>query len=430
MLKKICVLFFAFFLGVSVFSCTTTTAEKPQLNLMISGLQQPSEKVFLKTFVRLFEAETGISVNLSYVLPADLKNQIASEQTGNAPTSDAIMVDTANMKPYVENGWMSDLASLVNSFTDRTITDKFTAWTNAGESQYFLPVSFDVYISIFSVDALPYMPSTVDVLRNEDSEIIQIESITWEEYAAWAVAIKQATGFAKAGLPMSATNSQLIYAMGGIALAYGSQPFPRINETEAISAWNLIAGMANQGALVSETVLSTVNQIGPLLTAGTLWLGFGHMGPIGSAYAANPSQYVLGPAPIAESTETAGSTAGAWTFGIPKNAPHYEEAQTWLAFLTEPETNYLYCSQLGGVISPVEEVISHLGTSNTDRIMAVGLNSFQGQVNLAIVDTSHYTSWTEVKEIYIALCERLLSGVPIMDAEADAFQAQLDALHT
>jgi len=77
----------------------------------------------------------------------------------------------------------------------------------------------------------------------------------------------------------------------------------------------------------------------------------------------------------------------------------------------------------------VEEVISHLGTSNTDRIMAVGLNSFQGQVNLAIVDTSQYASWTSVKEIYIALCERLLSGVPIMDAEANAFQAQLDALH-
>ena len=57
-----------------------------------------------------------------------------------------------------------------------------------------------------------------------------------------------------------------------------------------------------------------------------------------------------------------------------------------------PEINYLYCSQLGGVISPVKEVVNHLGKSTTDKIMAIGLSSFDEEVEISIVNTSGHTS--------------------------------------
>lgn len=427
MLKKIQVILMVFVLFFSFFACQKTTEEK-QITLMISGLQQPSEKVFLKTFVRLFEAETGISVNLTYILPSNLINQIEQEQTSTDYISDVVMVDTANMSRYIEGDWMSDLSSFMNDHTDRTITDLFDSYTSVGEKTYFVPVSYDIYISIYNKEALPYIPESVEVTKNLSDEIIQIDSITWEEFSEWAIAIKDSTGQAKTGFPMSATNSQLIYPMSGMALAYGTNTFPSINDTNSLIAWNLIADMANHGAILNESILSTVNQPSTLLTAGTMWLSFGHMGPIGTAYDTNPSQFILGPAPISESNQTAGSTAGAWTFGIPKNAPHYEEAKTWIEFLTDPETNYLYCSQLGGVISPIKEVINHLGTSNTDKIMAVGLSTFDNAMNVKIVNTSEYTSWTDVKSIYITLYERLLTGVALTTEEANAFQSQLDAL--
>lgn len=427
MIKKFLVFFLVLFSVIIFSSCQKTTTER-QLSLMISGLQQPSEKVFLKTFIRLFEAETGINVNLTYILPADLIAQIEQEQSSEQYISDIIMVDTANMYHYIDGEWMSDISEIMAQKTDRTITNLFDAYTNVGTASYFVPVSYDIYISIYNIEALPYIPSTVEVLRNQEDVITQIKSITWEEFSQWAITIKEQTGYAKTGFPMSPTNSQLIYPLGGLALAYGADSFPLLNTNNALNAWNLIADMASHGAILQESILSTVNQPTSLLSSGSLWLSFGHMGPIGTAYNNLPSQYVLGPAPKVQTSQKAGSTAGAWTFGIPKNAPHNEEAKVWLDFITEPEINYLYCSQLGGVISPVKEVVNQLGSSNTDKIMAIGLSSFDDQVEISIVNTSDYTSWTEVKNLYIALYQRLLSGDMLTIEEANAFQLQLDAL--
>jgi multiple sugar transport system substrate-binding protein len=293
---------------------------------------------------------------------------------------------------------------------------------------YFVPVSFDIYISIYNKLALPYIPSTVEVVRNEGNDITLIQAISWEEYAEWAKAVYEGTGTPKTGFPMAVSGSQLLYPMGGMALAFGSESFPKINDSGALSAWNVIAGMAADGSLVDESILSTVNQPDSLLSSGTLWLSFGHMGPIGSAYHDHPENYVLGPAPHGESTQTAGSTAGAWGYGIVRDAPHAAAGEAWIEFMTDPEINYLYCSGLGGVISPIEEVQGELGASSTDQIMSVGLASYQNGVRIAILDVSRYSSWTAVKAVYTDLMNRLLTGSPLTQEEADAFQSQIDDL--
>ena len=427
MIKKIILMILMFLIFGTMNACQTTS-ESSELNLVISGLAQPQEKTFFRTFVKLFEAETGISVNLSYVTPADLITQIGGEIQSSQIQSDVIMVDTANMKYYVEGGLMIDLGELVNSFSDRTIINLFNDSTSKDGKTYFVPVSFDTYISIFNKEALPYIPDTVEVVRNSEDEITEIISITWEEFANWSASIREETGIPKTGFPMGLSNSQLLYPMGGMALAFGATSFPDINDSGAMEAWNLIAGMAADGSIVDESILSTVNQPDSLLTSGILWLSFGHMGPIGSAYGANPDLYVLGPAPISEATQTAGTTAGAWALGIVKGSPHQDASAAWIEFMTEPEINYLYCSGLGGVISPIEEVQNELGTSSTDQVMAVGLASYQGAVRIAVLDTSRYSSWQSVKAIYIALYQRLLNGVALEQEEADIFQSQIDAL--
>ncbi|MFH0992946.1 MAG: extracellular solute-binding protein, partial [bacterium] len=386
------------------------------------------EKVFFKTFVKLFEAESNISVNLSYVTPANLIAQIEAEHTAGVIDTDVIMVDTAHMSPYIENGWMQDVAAILGGFSGRTITNRFAASMSQGNKVYFVPVSMDIYISIYNVAALPYMPVSVTVTRGEDDRITQIDAITWEEYAAWAITIKAETGFAKAGFPMAAMNSQLLYPMGGMALAFGEESFPNLNGIGAMAAWGLISQMVTADAFIAASVLASVNQPTALLNTGALWLGFGHLGPIGAAYDAAPEQYILGPTPAADATGIAGSTVGAWAYGIVAGAPHSAVAGKWLEFMTDPEINYLYCSGLGGVISPIEEAISQLGTSNTDRIMAIGIAMFQNDSHIAIVDTMAYTSWDEVKAIYLELFRYLLTGEELTQAQADGYQAELDAL--
>lgn len=427
MIKKIVLITIMFFF-LSIFSACNTSTQSKELNLVISGMAQSHEKSFFRTFIKLFEAETGISVNLSYITSNDLKNQIQTEITNSNVVSDVVMVDTANMSTYVEQGWMTDISGYMNDFSDRTVIDLFSEYTSKDEEMYFVPVSFDLYISIYNKLALPFIPSTIDVIRDENDQIIQISSITWEEFAEWGNNISEITEIAKTGFPMAFSSSQLLYPMGGMALAFGSESFPKVNDRGAIEAWNLIASMAAAGSIVDESILSTVNQPESLLSSGTLWMSFGHMGPIGMAYDANPSQFVLGPTPISEETETAGSTAGAWAFGIVDGAPNEQSSKTWIEFMTDPEINYLYCSGLGGVISPIEEVIDELGDSNTDKIMSIGLASYQATINIAILDTSRYSSWTSVKSVYIELYQRLLTGVPLTQEEANAFQTQIDVL--
>lgn len=427
-MKRFIGLFLLVTLFFSLLACKPTTTTDAELNLMLSGFQQPAEKSFFRTFVMLFEAENNIKVNVTYLQSGDLETTIQNEQQSGIVTCDVIMVDTAHMSNYVNNEWMADLFWLMEGYSDRTFTSIFDPWIKNEEVWCFAPVSFDVYLSIFNKKALPYLPDTVETLKNEQNEITAIRSITWPEYEAWAIAIREGTGSPKTGFPMATTSSQLLYPMGGMALAYGADGFPIINDPKALSAWNSIARMAASDAIVPENILSSTNQPSALLNTETLWLSFGHMGPIGSSYDLNPSWYVLGPAPVDETTGTAGSTAGAWCFGIVKDALHPTSATKWMEFITRPEINYLYCTNMGGVISPIEEVVEHLGDSNTDRIMKIGIESFKNGINVVVVNTSVYTVWADVKTIYTALYRRLLTGVALSQEEADGFQEQLDNL--
>ncbi|MBN2504650.1 MAG: extracellular solute-binding protein [Bacilli bacterium] len=444
MIKKLLGLLLVAAFGIVLFGCqedtttaatttqstatTTTTTEARELNLVISGLQQASERVFFTTFVKLFEARYDATVNVTYTTQADLQTKIETEQTSENVVSDVVMVDTANMTPYINGGWMEDITDVLASLDDRTITDMFDSSTKSDGKAYFVPISFDIYITIFNVDALPYIPDTVEVTKDESENIVSVDAITWEEFAEWAINIKTETGSAKSGFPMSTVGSQLMYPMGGLQLAFGSTTYPILNDAGAVAAWNLIADMAAAGAILPEAVLSETNQPTALLESEDLWLSFGHMGPIGTAYSAAPANYVLGPAPTAEDTGKAGSTAGAWTFGIVKGAQNQSVAEDWLEFITEPEVNYLYCSGLGGVISPVMEVVDQLGTSDTDKIMAAGLAVLESGAEVTGLPTYLYTSWGAVKEIYTDLYTDLLTGNELTQAQADAYQVQLEAL--
>lgn len=145
-----------------------------------------------------------------------------------------------------------------------------------------------------------------------------------------------------------------------------------------------------------------------LLNANQLWMSFGHMGPLGSSYNTNPNKYVLGPIPIDETSEHGGTTAGAWGYGIIKNSKNQAAARAWVKFITDPEINYLYCSGLGGVISPIKEVINHLGASNTDQIMRMGLLMLDQTIHVKVVNTSAYSDWNAVKLLYNSLYQKLL----------------------
>lgn len=397
------------------------------LNVVVSGLAQPGEKTFFRTFVKLFQAEYGVTVNLTYENSTQLAARITQEQDSSVET-DVIMVDTANMNSYIYKQQVEAINFIDDDYLDRTFTTFFDSYTHANSNRYFVPVSFDIYLTIYNRAALAYMPQEVEVMTDSNDTVTRITAITWQQIQDWANAIKTETGIAKFGFPYSSVSSQLMYPISGIAAAMGEYSMPNFVTTGSRKAWQYIADLQTTGALAHGPTFSSVNQPTELLNSNDLWISFGHMGPLGSAYQRDASKYVIGPAPRDQITNRAGSTAGAWAYGIVKGAPHQANAKKWLEFITDPEVNYLYCSGLGGVISPISEAITHLGLSPTDTVMASGLALFNDNVKILIVNTSGYQNWNEVKKLYTDLYGEVITGTNPDVSKLTQYQTSLELL--
>lgn len=404
-------------MACSVMTGVTVSAEETEdktLKIMCTNASQPQEKEYItSSFLEGFKEEYGIDVEVDFVTQADGIKKIQTEQeTGNV-VSDLLIVDTANMAPYVNGGWMEDISRPVDS-TGVTYTTMFDESTNKDGKRYFVPVSFDVYITIANVKALDYLP---EGLTQEDVE----KGITWEQYADWAIAIAEGEGEGKTMLPTSMDGSQLLYPMGGMSLAYGGD-FPEFTSQGFKDAMNIIAKMAEADAFYANQ--DQYNAVTEPLDKGDVWLTFAHMGPAGTSYNAAPNNFVIGAAP--KGSKGAGSTAGAWCVGIQKGSENTEAAEKFLEYIADPEVNYDYCTNMGGVLSPIEEVGDILESS--DAIMKAG-NAMLADTIISGVPSTEYSDWNAVKLLYGDVYNKIAETKAVPDDTfLEEVQEKLDAL--
>lgn len=386
---------------------STEAVEGGTLKLTFASAAQTHEKEYISSdFIKGFEEEYGCTVDIDYITQEDGIKKIGTEQeTGNI-VSDLLFVDTANMAPYINGGWAEDITSVVDG-TGVTYTKMFDETTNKDGVRYFVPMSFDVYIAIANVKALDYLP---DGVTQEDFEA----GLTWEQFAEWANAIAAGEGEGKTMLPASMEGSQLLYPMGGMSLAYGGG-FPEFNSDGFKSALGIIAQMAEGNAFYSEQ--NQYSAPTEPLDKGDVWLTFAHMGPVGTSYNAAPNNFVVGAAP--KGSNGAGSTAGAWCFGIQKGAPNKALAEKFIEYIADPEVNYDYCSNMGGVLSPIEEVGEILESS--DVIMKAG-NEMLTTTTISGVPSTEYSDWNAVKLLYGDVLNKILETKAVPD---DAFLTEM-----
>jgi multiple sugar transport system substrate-binding protein len=379
-----------------------------ELNILFSGTPQPAEKEYIiDVYTKKFESQYGVKVNVEFIAQADAIRKIESEQdTGNI-ISDVIYADTANMAPYVNGGWMEDITGKLHS--GATVTGMYDGTTNKGAARYFVPNSFDVYILAANVDALKYLPAG---LTRQNV----VDGITWEQYAQWAVNIARGEGVGKTMMPANNQGSQLLYPMAGMGLAYGGA-FPDFTSAGFKKALEIIALMAAGNAFYPEQAQYTAPT--DPMRSGDVWLTFAHMSPIGIAYNAAPNQWVIGAAP--KGSKGAGSTSGAWCWGIQKGAPHQDLAEKWIDFVTTPQVNYEFCTNYGGVLSPINEVGPLLGSS--DVIMTAG-NKMLASTIVSGVPSTQYKDWNAVKLLYHDAFNQTLTGKQV---PSDSFLRDLEA---
>mgnify|MGYP001140784797 CR=1 FL=1 len=385
----------------------------PKVLVFESRLFSPprEQEFFINEVIVPFEEEHGVKVYFQILSDNDQFERAEVQQTTNHVSTDIICAHNGKMPDWLDAGWVEDLTPLVESWTDRHFSPTFNSDTNRDGKQYFLPVGADVYLLLANNKALPYLPDGAD-----------IDAITWEQYAQWAVNIAEGEGEGKVcitGIPMKSW----VYMFGGSALSYGAG-FPDANSAEAMDAWKIWEKIGKANGFV-PTVMNIDSCVDPMMREES-WLTVFHNARAGQVYASNETQFTLAPAPVG--SEGIGTIAGVSGYAIMKGAPNYDLAVDFLEYLTRPEIQVKIAKGTGGFIPPVQEALDYMGDEAIDEVIAKAVLVLENGIASGVPGYL-YQDWGSVKVCFDDVFEdTILPGNDVDQARLDAAQECVDGL--
>lgn len=369
------------------------------------------QEYFINEIIKPFEEEHGVIVNFQILDDDSQLDRAEIQQATGHVTTDIIAAHNGKMPDWLDAGYVEDLTDLVASWDDRHFSPAFESDTNRDGRQYFLPVGADVYLLLANNNVLPYVPDGVD-----------INTITWEQYAQWAVNIAEGEGEGKVcitGIPMKSW----VYQFGGSALSYGAG-FPDANSDAAASAWSIWETIGKAGGFV-PSVLNIDSCVDPMMREES-WLTVFHNARAGQVYDSNPTQFTLAPAPSGPAG--IGSIAGVSGYAILKDAPNYDLAVKFLEYLTRPDIQVKIAKGTGGFIPPVLEAMDYLGDEAIDEVINMAVMVLETGV-VSGVPGYLYQDWGAVKQCFDDVFEdTILAGADVTQERLDTAQACIDGL--
>jgi multiple sugar transport system substrate-binding protein len=407
-MKKFSIVMAIVLVGAMFLSSCQSAEEVPQTLVFSSRLfSVPAEQeFFINEIIKPFEEEHGVKVQFSIIDDDTLLEQAEVQQTTNHVTTDVIVAYNGNMPDWIENGWVEDLTADVASWDDRTFSEAFISDTNRDGVQYFLPVGADVYLLLANNKALPYLPDGVD-----------LDAITWDQYAAWAVAIAEGEGEGKVcitGIP----SKSWVYMFGGTGLSYGAG-FPDANSEGAMGAWKVWETIGKGDGFV-PTVLNVDSCVDPMMREES-WLTVFHNARAGQVFASNETAFTLAPAPAGPAG--IGSIAGVSGYAVTKGSANHDLAVSFLEYLTRPEIQVKIAKGTGGFIPPVEEARDYLGDEAIDEVINKAVLVLNNGV-VSGVPAYLYQDWGAVKACYDDVFEdTILAGLDVTQGRLDEAEA-------
>ena len=388
--------------------------EVPAKTLVFSSrlFSPPREQeFFINEIIKPFEEENGVTVNFQILDDDSLLERAQIQQETGHVTTDIVCAHNGKMPDWLDAGYVEDLTPLVESWTDRHFSTAFESDTNRDGKQYFLPVGADVYLLLANNKALPYLPDGVD-----------LDAITWEQYAQWAVNIAEGEGEGKVcitGIPMKSW----VYMFGGSALSYGAG-FPDANSAEAAEAWKIWETIGKANGFV-PTVMNVDSCVDPMMREEA-WLTVFHNARAGQVYSSNETQFTLAPAPSGPAG--IGSIAGVSGYAIMKDAPNYDLAVDFLEYITRPDIQVKIAKGTGGFIPPVQEAIDYVGKEAIDEVISKAVLVLNNGI-VSGVPAYLYQDWGSVKQCFDDVFEdTIVAGNDVTQERLDQAQECVDGL--
>ncbi|KAB2861738.1 MAG: carbohydrate ABC transporter substrate-binding protein [Anaerolineae bacterium] len=282
----------------------------------------------------------------------------------------------------VTNDLMFDLTDLLAEIeAEYDVNDDFVTLGKMGteDYQYYIPWMQATYTMAAHQDALQYLPEGAD-----------INALTWEQLAAWAKNMYDATGEAKLGFPVAGLFHRFLegYAWpsftGGMVTQFKSQAAVDMLVFFRDQLWPYVNPESINYDFMNEPLLS-----------GEVLVAFDHVARLKPAFDAEPENFIAFPAPAGPAGR--GYMPVVVGLGIPFTSPNPDAAEEFIRFLLSPETQSQILAELGfyPVISEVDmtnlpegvaiQAAAVLAQQNSEdaipSLLPVGLGDRGGEIN-------------------------------------------------
>ncbi len=282
----------------------------------------------------------------------------------------------------VTNDLVFDLTDLLAEIeAEYDVNDDFVTLGKMGteDYQYYVPWMQATYTMAAHQDALQYLPEGAD-----------INALTWEQLAAWAKNMYDATGEAKLGFPVAGLFHRFLegYAWpsftGGVVTQFKSQAAVDMLVFFRDQMWPYVNPESINYDFMNEPLLS-----------GEVLVAFDHVARLKPAFDTAPANFVAFPAPAGPAGR--GYMPVVVGLGIPFTSPNPDAAEEFIHFLLSPETQSQILAELGfyPVISEVDmtnlpegvaiQAAAVLAQQNAEdaipSLLPVGLGDRGGEIN-------------------------------------------------
>lgn len=307
---------------------------------------------------------------------------------------------------------LTDLLADIESSAD--INDAYVELGRMGteDFQYYVPWMQATLTMAANNEALQYLPEGAD-----------INALTWDQMAAWAQAMFEATGEAKMGLPVAGLIHRFMQGYmfpsftGGMVTQFNSPEAAEMLAFLRDDLWPYVNPQSISYAFMNEPLLS-----------GEVWVAFDHVARLKPAFDQAPEDFIAFPAPAGPAGR--GFMPIVAGLGIPYTTGDVAAAEDLIRYMLSPEVQAQVLEQLGfyPVIGEVDVESLPAGAALQAAAVAAQSASEDGIPSLLPVGLG--ARGGEINEIYINTFTRvIIDGEDIqtvLDSEAERLQALLN----
>ncbi len=254
---------------------------------------------------------------------------LAEQKTGKVSTG-VIGVLHGTFPNLLAGNALQDLTPLAAKLSDRPFVKEFMTLGKLGtDKQYYIPWMQATYVLVANKKALQYLPTGAS-----------IDSLTYTQLADWGKNITAATKEKKIGFPAGPSGLMHRLTQGYLYPSYTGGLVTTYRSDDAVKMWTDFKAIWDY----TNPQSVTYNNMQDPLLSEEVWVTIDHTARVVNAFKNKPNDFVSAPAPAGPKGRYYMSVLAG--LGIAKGAPNQAGAEALIDYLTRPNVQALYLSQV------------------------------------------------------------------------------------